>query len=120
MKSSVHSDVTYDLIGKLAEQTQLTRDTIGRVLSSIRPAVFANYQVNREDFLRNAARLINEQKATVVVDHLSYSAVDEAYGMDIFTEEKPPFDPDGRSGRTATSTITSLRIQRTCGDFCSA
>jgi type III restriction enzyme len=76
----------------LAEQTQLTRGTIGRILGSIRPSVFTNYQVNPEDFLRNAARLIDEQKATLVVDHLTYSAVDEAYGVDIFTEEKLPTD----------------------------
>jgi type III restriction enzyme len=92
LKSSVHSAVKYDLIGKLAEQTQLTRDTIGRILGGMKPSVFAFYQVNPEDFLRSAARLINEQKATVVVDHLTYSAVDEAYGVDIFTEEKLPTD----------------------------
>ncbi len=92
LKSSVHSAVTYDLIGKLADQTQLTRATIGRVLGGIKPSVFAAYQVNPEDFLRIAARLINEQKATVVVDHLTYSAVDEAYGVDIFTEENLPTD----------------------------
>ena len=65
---------------------------MARILGGIKPSVFANYQVNPEDFLRNAARLINEQKATVVVDHLTYSAVDEAYGVDIFTEEKLPTD----------------------------
>jgi type III restriction enzyme len=99
LKSSVHSAVKYDLIGKLAEQTQLTRATVGRILGSIKPSVYAYYQVNPEDFLRNAGRLINEQKATVVVDHLTYSAVDEAYGVDIFTEEKLPTD-SGRAVRT--------------------
>ena len=92
LKSSVHSAVKYDLIGKLAEQTQLTRGTIGRILGGIKPSAFAFYQVNPEDFLRNAARLIDEQKATVVVEHLTYSAVDEAYGVDIFTEDKLPVD----------------------------
>lgn len=92
LKSSVRSAVKYDLVGKLADQTQLTRATIGRILSGIKPSVFANYQVNPEDFLRNAVRLIDEQKATVVVDHLTYSAVDEAYGVDIFTEDKLPTD----------------------------
>ena len=42
--------------------------------------------------MRNTARLIDQQKATVVVDHLTYSAVDEAYGVDIFTEDKLPAD----------------------------
>lgn len=99
LKSSVHSAVKYDLIGKLADQTQLTRATIGRIIGGIKPSVFANYRTNPEDFLRNAARLINEQKATVVVDHLTYSAVDEAYGVDIFTEEKLPTD-SGRAVKT--------------------
>jgi len=92
LKASVHSSVKYDLIGKLADQTQLTRATIGRILGGIKPSVFSSYQVNPEDFLRNAARLIDEQKATVVVDHLTYSAVDEEYGVDIFAEEKLPVD----------------------------
>ncbi len=92
LKSSVHSAVKYDLIGKLADQTQLTRGTIGRILGGIKPSAFASYQVNPDDFLRNSARLISEQKATVVVDHLTYSAVDASYGVDIFTEEKLPID----------------------------
>jgi type III restriction enzyme len=92
LKSSVHSAVKYDLIGKLTQETQLTRATIGRILGGIKPSVFASYQVNPEDFLRNSARLTNEQKATVVVDHLMYSSVDEAYGVDILTEDKLPTD----------------------------
>ncbi len=99
LKSLVHSAVKYDLIGKLTEQTQLTRATAGRILGGIKPSVFGNYQVNPEDFQRNAARLINEQKATVVVEHLTYSAVDEAYGVDIFTEERLPID-SGRAVKT--------------------
>jgi type III restriction enzyme len=92
LKASVQSAVKYDLIGKLPERTQLTRSTIGRILEGIKPSIFATYQVNPEDFLRNSARLINEQKATVIIDHLSYGAIDEAYGVDIFTEDKLPND----------------------------
>jgi type III restriction enzyme len=88
LKSSVHSEVKYDLIGKLAEETKLTRATIGEILQGISPKVFALYRVNPEDFLRVACRLINEQKATVIVEHLTYSAIDESYGIDIFTQEK--------------------------------
>jgi type III restriction enzyme len=88
LKSSVHSEVKYDLIGKLAEETKLTRATIGAILRAISPKVFALYRVNPEDFLRVACRLINEQKATVIVEHLTYSAIDESYGIDIFTQEK--------------------------------
>ncbi len=88
LKSSVHSEVKYDLIGKLAEETKLTRATIGAIFRGISPKVFALYRVNPEDFLRVACRLINEQKATVIVEHLTYSAIDESYEIDIFTQEK--------------------------------
>jgi type III restriction enzyme len=88
LKLSVHSEVKYDLIGKLAEETKLTRATIGAILRGISPKVFALYRVNPEDFLRVACRLINEQKATVIVEHLTYSAIDDSYGIDIFTQEK--------------------------------
>ena len=39
-----------------------------------------------------AARLINEQKATVIVEHLAYNPVDDTYSSDIFTKEKPKED----------------------------
>jgi hypothetical protein len=81
LKASVHSAVKYDLIGKLAEETKLTRTTIGVILKQIMPSTFGKYRVNPEDFLRNAARLINEQKATVIVEHLTYSAINETYGI---------------------------------------
>jgi type III restriction enzyme len=79
--------VKYDLIGKLAEETKLTRATMGTILKQIKPSVFGFYRVNPEDFLRVAARLVNEQKATVIVEHLTYSATDETYGIDIFAEK---------------------------------
>jgi type III restriction enzyme len=88
LKTSIQSSVRYDLIGKLAEETKLTRATIGAILKGIKPSVFGLYRVNPEDFLRVACRLINEQKATVIVEHLTYSAVDETYDIDIFTQEK--------------------------------
>ena len=87
LNASVHSAVPYDLIGKLAEETTLTRATIGTILRKIKPAVFELYRMNPEDFLRVAARLVNEQKATVIVEHLAYSATDETYGISIFTQQ---------------------------------
>jgi type III restriction enzyme len=92
LKSSAQSAMKYGIIGKLAEGTQLTRSTIGRILEGIKPSVFATYLVNPEDFLRNSARLINEQKATEIVDHFSYGAIDEEYRVDIFTEVELPSD----------------------------
>lgn len=89
---SIHSAVKYDLIGKLAEDSQLTRTTIANILQGINVAVFCQYKTNPEDFIAKASRLINEQKATVIVEKLSYDSVGETYDIDIFTQEKSKED----------------------------
>lgn len=82
---SVHSAVKYDLIGKLAEGTQLTRRTIAEILKGMNVAVFAQFKTNPESFIAEAARLINEQKATVIIEHLAYDPVEDKFDLDIFT-----------------------------------
>lgn len=84
-KQSIHSAVEYDLIGKLAEGTQLTRRTVVEVLKGINVAVFAQFKTNPESFIAEAVRLINEQKATVIIEHLAYDAVEDKFDLDIFT-----------------------------------
>lgn len=82
---SIHSSVKYDLIGKLAEGTQLTRRTVTEILKGINVAVFAKFKTNPESFIAEAVRLINEQKATVIIEHLAYDSVEEKFDLDIFT-----------------------------------
>jgi type III restriction enzyme len=84
-KASVHSSVTYDLLGKLAENTQLTRKTIGEMLGGIQPIVFEQFKQNPEHFLAEATRLINEQKATIIIERLTYDGIAETHDIDIFT-----------------------------------
>jgi type III restriction enzyme len=89
---SVHSAVKYDLIGNLAEATQLTRSTIANILKRLNVAVFSQYKTNPEDFIARAGTLINEQKATVIVEHIAYDPVGDTHSSDIFTAEKPRDD----------------------------
>jgi type III restriction enzyme len=84
-KITVHSAVKYDLIGKLAEGTVLTRRTIADILQGVNAAVFAQYKTNPESFIAEAIRVINEQKATVIIEHLAYDTVAEQFDLDIFT-----------------------------------
>jgi type III restriction enzyme len=86
--TSASSTVKYDLIGKLAEATQLTRQTIASILQGINVARFGEYKRNPEDFILQSSRLINEQKATVIVEHLAYDPLEDTYSTDIFTQEK--------------------------------
>ena len=82
------SSVRYDLIGKIAEGAKLTRRSAAKILSSIRPDVFAMFRNNPEEFITKAIRLINEEKATMIVDHISYNPTDGTYDRNIFTAEK--------------------------------
>ena len=88
LAGSASSAVKYDLIGKLAESTRLTRQTVAAILRGINVAVFGQYKANPEDFMRKAGTIINEQKATVIVEHLAYNPLDETHTIDIFTQEK--------------------------------
>ena len=82
----------YDLIGNIAEDTQLTRSTISQILQEMNIAVFGQYKVNPEDFILKTSRIVNEQKATVIVEHLAYNPVEATHTLDIFPQEKPKED----------------------------
>lgn len=82
---SIHSAVKYDLIGKVAEGTQLTRRATADILKAISVAVFAQFRTNPESFIAEAVRLINEQKATMIIEHLAYDSVEDRFDLEIFT-----------------------------------
>lgn len=82
---SIHSLVKYDLVGKLAENTQLTRNTAASILGQITPAIFEQFTKNPEHFIAEASRIVTEQKAAMVIERLAYDEVDERYNVDIFT-----------------------------------
>lgn len=78
--------VKYDLIGKLVGETGLTRKAVVRILSGIEKVVFDQFKDNPEEFIIKAAALINDEKATAIVQHITYNVLDEQYDTDIFTE----------------------------------
>lgn len=83
--ASIHSLVKYDLVGKVAENTQLMRDTAATILGRIEPVVFEQFTKNPEHFISEASRIIAEQKAAMVIERLAYDEVEERYDVDIFT-----------------------------------
>lgn len=82
---SIHSLVKYDLVGKVAESAQLTRDTAATILGQTEPAVFEQFKMNPEHFITEASRIIAEQKAAMIIERLAYDEVEERYDVDIFT-----------------------------------
>lgn len=82
------SQVKYDLIGKIAGATKLTRKTVATILHDIYPQKFAMYKYSPEEFISNVSKLINEQKATMIVEDITYNPTDGTYDSSIFTAEK--------------------------------
>ena len=85
-RGSVYSSVKYDLVGKVAEAVLLTRATVVAILQGINKATFSQFKTNPENFIAEVILLINEQKATTIIEHLTYNPLEEGYGIDIFTE----------------------------------
>lgn len=83
---TANSSVKYDLVGKVVEDTGLTRKDVVAILTGIRKEIFDQFKDNPEEFIIQAARLINEEKATVIIEHITYNVLEERHDMDIFTE----------------------------------
>ena len=80
------SSVKYDLVGNLVGETGLTRKAIVAILTGIEKSVFEQFKFNPEEFIIKAAALINDEKATAIIQHITYNVLDEHYDTDIFTE----------------------------------
>ena len=88
LKHAETSQIKYDLIGKIAEGTVLTRKTVARILQGIRLDKFYMFRNNPEEFISKVIKLIKEQKANMVVEHIYYDQIEGEYKEDIFTADK--------------------------------
>lgn len=82
------STVKYDLVGEVAKRTTLTRRTVATILKGIRPIKLAMFRNNPEEFIKNVSRIIKDEKATMIVEHIEYDQIDQTYDSEIFTQEK--------------------------------
>ena len=96
---SVHSLVKYDILGKIAENTEVTRKTAADILTGIQASVFGQFKENPEHFIAEASRIITEQKATMVIERLAYDGLAERYDVDIFTANQTAQDFSKASAR---------------------
>lgn len=86
------STVPYDIVGDIARGTTLTRRTVVRILKGINPAQLRLFRNNPEEFIHNTIKLIRDEKATMIVDHITYNRIANTYDTDIFTKEKHSAD----------------------------
>lgn len=101
---SANSNVKYDLVGKVVSETGLTRAAVVKILQGIEKTVFDQFKDNPEEFIIKASNIINEQKATVIIQHITYNKIDAAYDTTIFTEPTMK----GRLGVNAMATKRHL------------
>lgn len=117
---SVHSLVKYDLLGKIAENTELTRKTAADILTGIQASVFGQFKENPEHFIAEASRIIAEQKATMVIERLAYDGLAERYDVDIFTANQTGQDFSKASAKLKRHVydyvVTDSEIERKFAD----
>lgn len=85
--SPIH--VKYDLVGEVAKRAKITRRSAARILSEMSPAKFALFKENPEEFIARVGDAIVDEKATMIVEHISYNRLEERYDAAIFTETMP-------------------------------
>ena len=88
LKHAATSQIKYDLVGKIASGTTLTRRTAAAILKGIELDKLYMFQNNPEEFISKVIKLIKEQKANMIVEHISYDQIDGEYDSAIFTAEK--------------------------------
>lgn len=88
VNEAVASGVRYDLLGELVQRTGLKRSTIATILQRIKPEKFGMYRTNPEEFIIRAGNIINERKASAVIEHIAYHKMDQQYEADIFSAQE--------------------------------
>ena len=88
MRDVSTSNVPYDLVGDIAKAATLTRRTVVKILKGIQMSKLYLFKNNPEEFIRKVSHIIREQKATMIVEHISYNRTENQYDSDIFTKEK--------------------------------
>ena len=75
----------YDLIGELTMATNLSRKTIIKILKEITFEKYNMFKYNPEQFLRRVSAIIDNEKATIIINGITYHKTEEKYSNDIFT-----------------------------------
>ena len=101
MKAS--SSVRYDLVGKIVSETGMTRKAVASILVGIEKSIFDQFGNNPEEFILRAANIINEQKATAIIEHITYDKLTSEFSTNIFTE------PDLKKGALGVNAIEAKR-----------
>ena len=85
---AIESGTKYDLVGKIAAATTLTRKTVAAILKGMLAARFEQFSWNPEKFISECIRIIKEQMGSIFVECIEYKQLDETFDSNIFAADK--------------------------------
>ena len=89
LKNDIYTNAVYDIVGEIEVHTSLTRKTIVEILKSIKEEKFLLIRKNPEEFISKCSKLINEVKASLIINNIVYHKTDERYdSKTVFTNSK--------------------------------
>lgn len=89
LTNDYHTDAVYDIVGEIESLTNLKRVTIVAILKTIKQEKFLLLRKNPEEFIAKCSKLINEVKASLIINNITYHKIDESYdAKTVFTNDK--------------------------------
>ncbi|WP_209403653.1 type III restriction-modification system endonuclease [Pseudozobellia sp. WGM2] len=89
LDNDLYADTVYDVVGEIEAITNLTRRTIVSILKSISEKKFLLIRKNPEEFIAKVSKLINEVKASLIINNIVYHKTDERHdAKTVFTNDK--------------------------------
>jgi type III restriction enzyme len=89
LKNDLYTDTVYDIVGEIEERTNLTRSTIVSILKAIKEEKFLLLRKNPEEFIAKCSRLINDVKASLIINNIVYHKIDDRHdAKTVFTNDK--------------------------------
>jgi len=89
LNNDLYANTVYDIVGEIEVHTNLTRQSIVEILKIIKPEKFALIRKNPEEFISKCSKLINEVKASLIINNIVYHKTEERYdAKTVFTNNK--------------------------------
>lgn len=89
LKNDLYTNTVYDIVGEIEVLTNLTRGTIVAILKAINEDKFLLLRKNPEEFIAKCAKLINEVKASLIINNIIYHKTEERHdAKTVFTNDK--------------------------------
>ena len=89
LKNDLYTNTVYDVVGEIEVHTNLTRKSIVEILKLIKAEKFLLIRKNPEEFIAKCSKLINEVKASLIINNIVYHKTVERHdAKTVFTNNK--------------------------------